>query len=134
MVQYYCHFCNPHLLVSQRVTDSCCFWLQFESIAGFGAIIDRLGEFTEVLEPFAERPTGAASSSNGAPSGPLVSSIDLQDVPPSTASTDPPLLALESVTLQSPDGSSTLVEDLTFQVLAFSCQIKLDVLVHSLPY
>ena len=91
--------------------------LQFESIAGFSAIIDRLGEFTEVLEPFsaalhAEEP-GSNGSQPAAAAPEMADVIRIVDEAPTSPS---PLLALEAVTLRSPDGSTTLVQDLSLQV------------------
>ncbi len=91
--------------------------VQFESIAGFGAIIDRLGQFTEVLEPFGTSPmTKRADPATDAESSPPpaeASKISLEDLEPSTSS---PLLELHSVTLRPPDGSSALVENLSLKV------------------
>ncbi len=88
--------------------------MQFEALAGFSAIIDRLGEFSEVVDNFAS-PSEAdalpgAASSNGAEA----SKIDLVDRPNHASSTT--LLSLESVTLRTPNGMRTLVQDLTLQV------------------
>ena len=47
------------------VALSLCILLQFESIANFGAVIDRLGEFQEVLESSAM----SRASSRGAADG-----------------------------------------------------------------
>lgn len=90
--------------------------MQFESIAGFGAIIDRLGQFTEVLEPFGVSPMTqqqASADSETSNAAAELSKISLEDLEPSISS---PLLDLQSVTLRSPDGSSTLVEGLSLEV------------------
>ena len=101
--------------------QSVCILLQFESIAGFGAIIDRLGQFAEVLEPYGDSPlssqkhdSGEQESSNGSTSDLLSNGvISLEDLQPTEAS---PLLQLHNLSLRSPDGSSTLVEDLSLEV------------------
>ena len=94
--------------------------LQFESIAGFGAIIDRLGQFTEVLEPYAQPQTGSdqtLGSDDSTEAAGLVaagsSQISLKEELPGSQS---PLLQLHEVTLKSPDGSMTLVGDLSLEV------------------
>ncbi|KAL3144128.1 hypothetical protein ABBQ32_003918 [Trebouxia sp. C0010 RCD-2024] len=89
---------------------------QFESIANFGAVIDRLGEFQEVLESSAmSRATGTdVVEGDVVPSG-QQSLIQLVDKPgPREAGQT--LLDLHAVTLQTPDGRSTLVQDLSVQV------------------
>ena len=92
-------------------------FVQFESIAGFGAIIDRLGQFAEVLEPFGVSSMTQQSESADAETSEAhktqSSKISLHDLEPSSSS---PLLELQSVTLRSPDGGATLVEDLSLQV------------------
>ncbi|CAL8470471.1 g10013 [Coccomyxa elongata] len=87
---------------------------QFEALAGFSAIIDRLGEFSEVVDSFAS-PSAANDQigSNGAAST-TSSQIDLVDLPSQAKSGT--LLSLEHVTLQTPNGLRTLVQDLTLQV------------------
>ena len=106
------------------ITVSFAFWphnrkpclLQFESIAGFGAIIDRLGQFSEVLEPFGVSPMTQQSEIAGSQTSQShtePSRISLEDLEPSSSS---PLLNLQSLTLRSPDGSATLVEDLSLEV------------------
>ena len=81
-------------------------------MAGFSAIIDRLGEFTEVVDSYA-----SPSSSNGVlpADAPL---IELVDVPMNTAtsSNDQMLLSLDDVTLQTPNGAMTLIDSLSLQV------------------
>lgn len=87
---------------------------QFEALAGFSAIIDRLGEFSEVVDSFAS-PSAADGqiASNGASTS-ISSKIDLVDLPSHAKSGT--LLSLEHVTLQTPNGLRTLVQDLTLQV------------------
>ncbi|KAL3130496.1 hypothetical protein ABBQ38_008313 [Trebouxia sp. C0009 RCD-2024] len=89
---------------------------QFESIANFGAVVDRLGEFQEVLESSAmSRATNTdAVEGDSVPAG-QQSLIQLVDKPgPREAGQT--LLDLDAVTLQTPDGRSTLVQDLSVQV------------------
>ena len=89
--------------------------MQIEALAGFSAIIDRLGEFSEVVESFAS-PDGAADASGNGSSPPR--RIELVDVPTATqhSPAGQPLLRLEGVTLQIPDGSRTLVDSLDVEV------------------
>lgn len=93
------------------------FALQIEALAGFSAIIDRLGEFSEVVESFASRDQDAADAAANGSS--LPQRIELVDVPTATQQSPAgqPLLRLEGVTLQIPDGSRTLVEGLDVEVL-----------------
>ena len=88
--------------------------MQFEALAGFSAIIDRLGEFSEVVDSFAS-PSAAddQNASNGASSS-TSSKIGLVDLPSNANSGT--LLSLEHLTLQTPNGLRTLVQDLTLQV------------------
>ena len=92
--------------------------MQIEALAGFSAIIDRLGEFSEVVESFASPDQGAAADASGNGSG-VTGRIELIDIPTATqhSSPDQPLLRLEGVTLQIPDGSRTLVDSLDLEVL-----------------
>ena len=91
--------------------------LQIEALAGFSAIIDRLGEFSEVVESFASRDQDAADASANGSSPPQ--RIELVDAPAATQQSPAgqPLLRLEGVTLQIPDGSRTLVDSLDVEVL-----------------
>ena len=86
--------------------------MQFEALAGFSAIIDRLGEFTEVVDSYA-----SPSSSNGVlpMDAPL---IQLVDIPMNGAASrdDQMLLSLNDVTLQTPNGAMTLIDSLSLQV------------------
>lgn len=102
--------------------------MQFESIAGFGAIIDRLGQFTEVLDPYC-RPQDTKKSPKATKSGEetvagksdshsqarivSTSHISLLEQP---ASGDRPLLELHKLSLNSPDGSLSLVEGISLEV------------------
>ena len=59
-----------------------CFSLQFESIANFGAVVDRLGEFQEVLESSAmSRPTSTDAAGDGSEPAAHQSLIQLVDQP-----------------------------------------------------
>ena len=116
---------------------------QFQSLAGFSAVIDRLGQFQEVMarqkgalalpegrEGGAdERPQGvpgsaglqeAASSSgqsNGSGSN-SSSTIDIQFLPLG-AQDKPRLATLQGLTVCTPDRACTLVKDLTLKVCPF---------------
>ena len=89
--------------------------MQFESIAGFGAIIDRLGEFAEVLEPYSRSRSEHAhiSASEPSKSSEAVGTIRVEDVTPSPSA---PLLKIQDLTLRSPDGFVTLVENMSAEV------------------
>lgn len=121
---------------------------QFESIAGFSAVIDRLGEFSEVvgsyspaapaapadagatLAPTAASPTlaldpagstdaagvDAAGKAAGAEIG--AGGILLVDVPLNGVPRGPraPLLELSGVSLRTPGGGRTLVDNLDLEV------------------
>ncbi|KAL3697806.1 hypothetical protein R1sor_011882 [Riccia sorocarpa] len=107
---------------------------QFQSISSFSAVVDRLGEFSELLEQqnTLSRPVtylGSASDAletNEAESpSDLPSRINVRDVRESDDSAvsaqdersrKRPLLKLENLTLKTPQYASTLVEDLTLTV------------------
>ena len=96
---------------------------QIEALAGFSAIIDRLGEFSEVVDSFASAdrsdPSGTLQNGGSAPER-----IQVIDVPSASQRSAPrqPLLSLEGVTLQVPDGSRTLVDSLNVEVqLSMAC-------------
>lgn len=77
---------------------------QLESLAGFSAVVDRLGQFREVMDsykPNEEEDTGPK--------------VILEDKP-STSSTEDPLLILDQLTLETPDAKSTLIQNLSLQV------------------
>lgn len=89
--------------------------MQFEALAGFSAIIDRLGEFTEVVDNFASPESEEDGLPGSVSSGGVdTSKIDLVDWPSNANSS--PLLSLENLTLRTPNGVRTLVQDLTMQV------------------
>eukprot|EP00210_Caulerpa_lentillifera_P000612 g593.t1 len=81
---------------------------QFEAIAGFSAVIDRLGEFQEVTETCqnAQDPSSTKSSE--------LIQLETKDSPQNK--TDP-LLKIEDLTLLTPDSNSTLIEGLSVEVL-----------------
>ncbi|KAK9808588.1 hypothetical protein WJX72_000137 [[Myrmecia] bisecta] len=84
---------------------------QFEALAGFGAVIDRLGEFAEVLD--------VSSSSEALGSQDEAEDlITLEDcpAPAATSGQDAVLLEMDNVTLRTPNGATTLVEGLSLQV------------------
>ena len=102
--------------------------MQIEALAGFSAIIDRLGEFSEVVDSFASAdrsdPTSALQNGGSAPER-----IQVIDVPSAGQRSGPrqPLLSLEGVTLQVPDGSRTLVDSLNVEVqLSLACLQRLE--------
>lgn len=97
------------------------FLLQIEALAGFSAIIDRLGEFSEVVESYASPDQGSARDESGNGSSPS-QTIEIVDLPTATErnAADQPLLALQGVTLQIPDGSRTLVDNLNVEVQSLS--------------
>lgn len=83
--------------------------LQFEAIAGFSAIIDRLGEFNEVLEPLNTESQDADTRH---------ANIVVEDATPANLSpySRPPLLSLEGLTLRLPNTNAMLIEDLWLEV------------------
>lgn len=88
--------------------------MQIEALAGFSAIIDRLGEFSEVVDNFAS-PDQRNDSANGSTAS---QRIEIIDVPTATQHSvgDQVLLSLAGVTLQIPDGSKMLVDNLDVEV------------------
>ncbi len=111
-----------------------------ESLASFSAVIDRLGEFEEVIQaPQRQKAASAAAtadipSGNGALPAPVESaapaaadSIQLMDVDPADdraggPAGPRPLLELDGVTLRTPNGAATLVEGLNVQVRALTAR------------
>ncbi|KAL2644635.1 hypothetical protein R1flu_012222 [Riccia fluitans] len=103
---------------------------QFQSISSFSAVVDRLGEFSEILDQqnTLSRPvTYLGSASEAAEPDELESSSDLRprisvrDIRESVNAQDErsrklPLLKLENLTLKTPQYASTLVEDLSVTV------------------
>lgn len=91
--------------------------MQIEALAGFSAIIDRLGEFSEVVDSFASPDDAAARDESGNGSSPS-QKIEIVHAPTAKqhSTAGQPLLSLEGVTLQIPDGSRTLVDSLNVEV------------------
>eukprot|EP00192_Tetraselmis_astigmatica_P006529 CAMPEP_0117691206 /NCGR_PEP_ID=MMETSP0804-20121206/25573_1 /TAXON_ID=1074897 /ORGANISM="Tetraselmis astigmatica, Strain CCMP880" /LENGTH=763 /DNA_ID=CAMNT_0005504377 /DNA_START=177 /DNA_END=2469 /DNA_ORIENTATION=- len=87
---------------------------QFQALAGFSAVVDRLGEFAEALEACKEEQdivTASTSMDNGG-------YIALEDVVVEDAGPGQPLLSVEHLSLRTPKGQVSLVNDLTLQVAA----------------
>lgn len=71
-----------HSVALFMAADTLVFCLQFESIANFGAVVDRLGEFQEVLESSAmSRPTSTDVAGDGSGPAAQQSLIQLVDQP-----------------------------------------------------
>ncbi|KAK9820926.1 hypothetical protein WJX74_009117 [Apatococcus lobatus] len=102
------------------LTDISLVVYQFETLAGFSAVIDRLGEFMEVLDEAAPANSSPAAPLQDQPEPllPPASSIQLSDEWHEGVGIGKGgvLLDLQHVTLRTPDSSMTLVEDLTLQV------------------
>ncbi|GMH34252.1 hypothetical protein BSKO_02086 [Bryopsis sp. KO-2023] len=79
---------------------------QLESLAGFSAVVDRLGQFQEVMDT-----CQTDEQSNGD-----LPRISLVTETPGTRSTDP-LLMLNNLTLMTPDSGSMLIKDISLEVL-----------------
>lgn len=82
---------------------------QFEAIAGFSAVIDRLGEFQEVTESCQEEQEQQLSSENS-----KTIQLETREEPKNRTE---PLLKIEDLTLLTPDSNSVLIEDLSVEVL-----------------
>ncbi|GAX72920.1 hypothetical protein CEUSTIGMA_g375.t1 [Chlamydomonas eustigma] len=116
------------------LTDLSLVVYQFESLAGFSAVIDRLGQFQEVmLRQKASTTTLSQTfpSSYGSSQLHVGDSRALQVLPASSSSSSlrgieiqhalgerQGLVTLTNLTLQTPDGSSTLVRNLSLKVAA----------------
>ncbi|KAK9830575.1 hypothetical protein WJX81_000349 [Elliptochloris bilobata] len=106
------------------LTDVSLVVYQFESLAGFSAVIDRLGEFSEVVGSYTPAEPAEASSSFRADSGAAAgawaepSSIGLVDVPLDEVprGLGAPLLELVGVSLRTPGGGRALVDGLDLRV------------------
>eukprot|EP00250_Pteridium_aquilinum_P012479 c20753_g1_i1 orf=411-2087(-) len=86
---------------------------QFQALSAFSAVIDRLGEFNDILEK-----QSAAIEEESAGQTPL---INIYDKPaafssPGNILSDAVLLQIENLSLQTPQYSMTLIEDLTLTV------------------
>eukprot|EP00898_Chlorokybus_atmophyticus_P002600 jgi/Chlat1/3340/Chrsp23S03775 len=78
---------------------------QFQALSAFSAVVDRLGEFVDVLET-----DESAAGNNG-----THTLINLEEMAESTSAHDP-LLSINSLKLCTPNGGSTLVQDLSLDV------------------
>ncbi|BBN03675.1 vitamin B12/bleomycin/antimicrobial peptide transport system ATP-binding/permease protein [Marchantia polymorpha subsp. ruderalis] len=88
---------------------------QFQSITAFSAVVDRLGEFNDVLNRLHiahDRPALHSAVMDGA--RPKIYKVDITDVFSGPENQSLPLLAIEHLTLFTPNYNVTLVEDLTF--------------------
>ncbi|EFN54030.1 hypothetical protein CHLNCDRAFT_31925, partial [Chlorella variabilis] len=111
------------------LTDVSLVVYQFEAIAGFSAVIDRLGEFDEVLEgsraggtatvdpvkaaASADTDDEAAAGSKADEEAARPGGIVITDLPGTSGRS---LLDIRSLTLQVPSSGATLVSDLTLSV------------------
>lgn len=84
-------------------------FLQLETLAGFSAVVDRLGQFQEVMETCVADDT----SDNGVPR------IQVETELPASASSDH-LLKLEQLTLMTPDSGTALIKDLSIEVRQYT--------------
>lgn len=91
-------WCRFYLLKLSNI----CFQ-QLQTLAGFSAVIDRLGQFQEVMNKCGDKTISSSKSE-----------VLLEDNPPGN-STDP-LLELKQLTLMTPDSGSTLVKALDIKV------------------
>ncbi|DBA90594.1 hypothetical protein WJX77_005457 [Trebouxia sp. C0004] len=89
---------------------------QFESIANFGAVIDRLGEFQEVLESSTTSRSTNTDVADPQPSSTQAPSLIQLVDQPGPSEQGGVLLDMDGVTLQTPDGASTLVQNLSVKV------------------
>ena len=81
---------------------------QFEALAGFSAVIDRLGEFAETVDALKEESVLPAEKK-----------IELKSQNP-PEKPEQPLLKVDNLTLLTPDTRSVLIEDLSFEVSSIS--------------
>ena len=97
--------------------------MQFESLAGFSAVIDRLGQFQEVMarqKSSLALSAGASETGNGDRSANTSEasnsgSIEVQYLPLSGGE-KPRLASLQALTVCTPDRSCVLVKDLSLKV------------------
>lgn len=107
-----------------------CLAVQLESIAGFSAVIDRLGQFSEVVDSFGSTSSSStpAAGSNGRPPAPAIDVIEgpsTSNGTPQAAPEDGILLDLDDVTLSTPEGSIKLLQGLSVQVSCPVCRMCL---------
>uniref|UniRef100_A0A061S1P2 Abc transporter d family member chloroplastic-like n=1 Tax=Tetraselmis sp. GSL018 TaxID=582737 RepID=A0A061S1P2_9CHLO len=94
---------------------------QLQSLAGFSAVVDRLGEFVEALEACSEETDIVASTSfdsmdlAAAPAA-ADSYIQLQDVPVEALLPSSPLLEIDQLSLRTPNRQLALVNRLSLKV------------------
>lgn len=87
---------------------------QFQALSAFSAVIDRLGEFNDILEK-----RSAAMEEESACQSPLINIIDKPAPffsPDNISSSDAVLLQIENLSLQTPQYSTTLIEELTLTI------------------
>lgn len=88
---------------------------QFQALSAFSAVIDRLGEFNDILD----KKNNTSEDESAGQDASLISIVDIQ-VPLSSSggisSSDAVLLEIENLTLQTPQNSMTLIEELTLAV------------------
>lgn len=96
--------------------------MQFESLAGFSAVIDRLGQFQEVMarqKGSLALPAEASETGSGDRSANTEvsnsGSIEVQYLPLSGGE-KPRLASLQALTVCTPDRSCVLVKDLSLKV------------------
>ncbi|KAI7843346.1 hypothetical protein COHA_003043 [Chlorella ohadii] len=102
------------------LTDVSLVVYQFETIAGFSAVVDRLGEFQEVLEGSRSGGTAtvdpvalAASTDEPEAAAAEEGRITITDMPGTSGRS---LLDIRDLTLRVPSSGATLVQDLTLSV------------------
>ena len=80
---------------------------EFGALAGFAAVIDRLGEFTEILQANSDRPAASAEETPAiAPPG-----INM-----SNGLSDTTLLKVDGLDITTPNGARKLLENLNFSI------------------
>ncbi|CAM6120220.1 unnamed protein product [Calypogeia fissa] len=92
---------------------------QFQSITAFTAVVDRLGEFVDVLSKSNEEEEETSLNATiMANSHPKVKKLDVFECTSISAQGDQilPFLAVDHLTLYTPQYSSILIEDLTFSI------------------
>ncbi|KAK9814036.1 hypothetical protein WJX73_009771 [Symbiochloris irregularis] len=89
---------------------------QLESIAGFGAVIDRLGEFSEVLDSFETSASTSNDPARPAEGAGEPGALHASSSNGSTRAENGVLLSLDNVSLATPNKALTLVDGLTLQV------------------
>lgn len=85
-------------------------------MAGFSAVIDRLGEFKETVNEAAKRTEEEQAQDE------KLNQIKLEDEKENANNKDP-LLTVENLTLITPDNENILIDDLSFSVLNLTLNI-----------